>query len=59
VRELRIGDGNLPLDGPDRYGKRLPVEIADGYCGRDQEGHFPTQSFVHFARSCKTVQMNP
>ena len=42
-RELLVGDGDLPLDGLDGDGQRLPVQVADGDGRADEDGDPPAQ----------------
>ena len=42
-RELLVRDGDVPLDGLDGDGQRLPVQVADGDGRADQDGDPPAQ----------------
>ena len=56
-RELRVGDGDVLLDGLDRHRQRLPIEIADGDGRADQAGDAPAQHQVPVSLDRSAVTM--
>jgi hypothetical protein len=55
MRKLHVGYGNLALDGVDGYGERLPIEIADGDGGRNENCHLQAESVFHNSGFFDTV----
>jgi hypothetical protein len=55
LRELRVRDGNLALDGGDGDRQRLAVEVANRDRRSDQEGDAPAQRAKHGDRFFYTL----